>query len=1789
MAVNKFPKVYHSGALDPANPYENVAYNIYTQNNQGLWNNDNGIDFYTFKDEPTGSNADDSPETSYVLIVIKNEGEPNSVMNLEEVSITSPVGLSGQYQPFEIVTNYNSVDTSASITTGTQGLHTIPFTQFPATINLDDGTGTSTTVNYGTGNSNYAALDPAPIGFVRLATSSGNIEGSNTGDEEPFTDFGTNAVRYVPFYNPADLVNASIGIGNTPTNYNNTGTLNYGHYASILIKCDPQIPLQITYGEVFLNIVHSNTENINISLIMQAYNEGDISYQQGFLYNVGSLDPTTSGDGQLDSGAHRFTPWTQYQTVTPNTSTQGQYDTPMILPGGSDPFGDSNDAPNHNQATAYGDTFFLPPTPKTLEWNNKNNFLYNDTSSTGTNVSFIDSKFAVRIWDNTAYSGGVQWWLPYNNQNQSYAQGIMNGSSYYSDDDSSIHYVRRAQMYNNSFGSFHMKNDLIEADTMLQINVMSVNTSPFENNYGLNTLEANEYLYLIMDSQSSLSNVNNHSYTHRNYAGTPTLPNALDNHQDEWVNGRGGMRAFRQNLNLFPFYHKDYHIDGSESAATGFPVCGPTQHETISILSSNYDVFGMGQVPIYKFVKANKTGTDGLFSSGQESVHLGYFADYTTAFNSSSNDPNGDDGGNNFRARTHPANIDETQYYAIYSSNEGYSFGASSWLGINFDAAVNAEGSLSGDAQGRIRAEEVVVTEASHDANNGGYTTIIKHMHINELVQIPRIEMNDASKVIRRKSHQNIGVAWSVFLPDTYTDTASNTDPYCSYFPWTNNSTQWNSNISSWQDGDTVMNSAVNNRPISKLNQNNYTYIDSNDSKWGFMPNGHYRTVTGGDETVLNRSTFFADTDFGNADGDPIQDTGIFGESASDWESLTLNNLPLRQKAIKLSTKIGGYHMQIVRAAAELQSDVTNLDYAAPYQYGNAYNYLRPDYVNSYSINLFQFSGGTFSEWHEQHLDDDWKTSGDSIGRFIVETQFRLKTGALINYAKTTNDSGQGNYNSTDKDNDNLAFNIWGYQWPKLPRGYTALNTSADAGAGDVYLKTCELYFTEWSCQTDKASLGGLTWNEGDKITEAHLTSLAQVPDLHGDALSAGAHTVSPTGTASWYKFRIAPKRTLAPAYWKKLPFSGRTVFKHQRYFTDALETAQSIAISGTNPITGLNNSANELYGICPGPRKTGRYADDGTWEHAWSFDEVMYEGTTRYNATTNTHDCFIPINVTVDGKDSDYSIQLVNIALENEFLFPSGDMSEDGTSFGSPRNHPYVSDIDFGNPLYRWDRPNKRNLHTTSHSYYTQNNDDGAGSSTTTPEPHYRPCRVDNSDVYKFVHHTPYADVNVNPQENESNHLHPIVRSAPLSEITVRAVGTIAANQMEISLQGGFIRTIKNNSQNDVNIADTDKLRVTDAGIRVGQFVYQVNSITGDKLTGTDPNIPSSFNCIPNGAYVTQINTNSVTLSANTLNGTAMTSGGSTGSITLRFEFPEPNYAQWAISRGLRNPDEVLPTNMNSFPRSGIAHHKYSPLFILPCSDASNTAGGLNRYEWEFAPANESWNPHGTGGSAWKYKIGAFSYMPCGNIRKSDMSDVNDILNQASFDPTITYKYYAKSMWDNWIVFGDQGSGTDSDTTTPAWMMNRKWFNTQDVPITAGTNPMTITAAGSPYGPLGRTFAGAPHIMLALDHTKVQANKLEKGVFYNTLRIRYLLNNKLENFGLDHEIIGLTHYNTLDSDDNMINYPAGGAKHAQVYEDTFLVKINFDADVATLVVADLEADAQADNSSIDFGTLNSN
>ena len=68
-------------------------------------------------------------------------------------------------------------------------------------------------------------------------------------------------------------------------------------------------------------------------------------------------------------------------------------------------------------------------------------------------------------------------------------------------------------------------------------------------------------------------------------------------------------------------------------------------------------------------------------------------------------------------------------------------------------------------------------------------------------------------------------------------------------------------------------------------------------------------------------------------------------------------------------------------------------------------------------------------------------------------------------------------------------------------------------------------------------------------------------------------------------------------------------------------------------------------------------------------------------------------------------------------------------------------------------------------------------------------------------------------------------------------------------------------------------------------------------RKTGTTEGT-SSFNCIPDGATVLAINDNIITISANTLN----TSDVTLGTNAIRFDYPEPNYASWCMSRGARS-----------------------------------------------------------------------------------------------------------------------------------------------------------------------------------------------------------------------------------------------------------------------------------------------
>ena len=889
MADNKFPQSYHSGALSSDNPYRNKAYNIYTETTAPAWQpGDNEIDFYTFKDV---ANNTDSPETSYTLIVIKNQGEAGSMLDLTNVSINNVAGVSPN--PFSIVTNYSDINVSGSIQTGTEGLHTIPFADFPSSFVLDG-------VDYGSSAANYAPLSPEPIGFFRLVTTGEEIESSNTGDPEPFTDFGSSSVlRYVPFYNPADLILNGNAIGSTEEDYGNGDEI-YPHYACILIKCDPTEPMQINPGEVVLNITHTQYSQINIDLVMTAYNIGNVEYQQGWLYKHG-IDFGFNDADSSDTGDWRWESHEEYSAISPNIGTSGPYNESMVLPGEPDEGGGfpwaatGNSVPACSTGKIDGENFFLPPRPKNLFSGNKNYFLRNDA----TNNFHADRLPCVRIWDNTTFSGGIQWFnwdaqgLDITGQRVDY--GIVNSASNYL--DSTGNTIIKERVYktegNDDYGEgpFYIINDTIQGSSGSQIVFNNETTL----GGGLQSLTAGEYLYLVYDWTDGKQNGVLWDETHRRYGGVPTIPNAID------ANGRN---AFRAAANVYPFYHKDYHVPGSNPL-----VCGPTQKESIGILQAAYDFCGMNQKHIYRYNHGWASDGDGNFNSNQDTnifAQHGYaLGGHSTDFETDTNDPNGGATAN-FKARTHylVSSSEPDEKPGIHSYYKGNRLGSNNFQGLHFDA-VNGAGKSPDDANyptgsPRLRPDRSYSKSITDVSATSGFTSVKKHMHIRDILRIPDLVSLEGNPQAADYDNSTVApsLAWSVFNPDDYTETSLE-NAYASFFPWVDSTNVWNSNNATWYDGQDTKTGSTN-RILQKENLlANYEGYNTEGLKNGFTPLGFRVRTTGGVEKNSDRPGYDSEID---AALDQTS-TDVFAEDSSNWEDIIIGGFNVKQKTVKLLTK----------------------------------------------------------------------------------------------------------------------------------------------------------------------------------------------------------------------------------------------------------------------------------------------------------------------------------------------------------------------------------------------------------------------------------------------------------------------------------------------------------------------------------------------------------------------------------------------------------------------------------------------------------------------------------------------------------------------------------------------------------------------------------------------------------------------------------------------------------------------------------------------------------------------
>ena len=142
--------------------------------------------------------------------------------------------------------------------------------------------------------------------------------------------------------------------------------------------------------------------------------------------------------------------------------------------------------------------------------------------------------------------------------------------------------------------------------------------------------------------------------------------------------------------------------------------------------------------------------------------------------------------------------------------------------------------------------------------------------------------------------------------------------------------------------------------------------------------------------------------------------------------------------------------------------------------------------------------------------------------------------------------------------------------------------------------------------------------------------------------------------------------------------------------------------------------------------------------------------------------------------------------------------------------------------------------------------------------------------------------------------------------------------------------------------------------------------------------------------------------------------------------------------------------------------------------------------------------------------------------------------------------------------------------------MNSRKLGSTEDV-----------ISDGSFYGNLSEQGANIPLIYFAVNNqinltdnpSANTNNELDEGIFFNRLRIRYIIHEKLEKYGRNQSKITGT---SIDASEVIQQ------QNQSVFEDTYLIKCQYVNKTAEAIVSDLEGNVVAHTGVIDFGTLQS-
>tara|TARA_B110000977_G_scaffold35188_1_gene47095 strand:+ start:5331 stop:9626 length:4296 start_codon:yes stop_codon:yes gene_type:complete len=481
--AGKFPLSYSTATTyGSATPNINPYYYIHNADNTSIYSEDgSAFDVYTFNETIN----DDSPQRSFSVILIKNIGAANSDLNISEITLSAEALSSAAN--WSLVEEVDDLSTSSAF--GVNGCLT------PSEYS---------TLLTGANNGNAAGVvmsSPAPILYLNINGVSGNVNKDS---------FGTGTEKYIPVFNPSDIVNASNSIS-----CSEISSVVYPEYAAFMIECDPTATFTVIGSDVpeTLTIGATGFSATIFHLNATGFSTGELAYTEGNSSSV-------SGDN------FTFTALSVNQIKTFNTNS---------IDGVFEPYSENN--------------IINPPT-----------YLHDPSNSVQSSVAFTYMPYGLKnptvipnhntsvlkVSDSSTNTGGVRY---------SHSFGILDVDSYYSVSAGKIPSSNTNAYINGSEQSTRFTYKVVK-DTLPNIENVQGSagtiTAPF-------IMEENQNVFITIEKNDITYSDNNYNALHDK--SHLLRPDGVDL-------STAGELNFKPTAFNIPIYYQPFYVDGNSDETT---------------------------------------------------------------------------------------------------------------------------------------------------------------------------------------------------------------------------------------------------------------------------------------------------------------------------------------------------------------------------------------------------------------------------------------------------------------------------------------------------------------------------------------------------------------------------------------------------------------------------------------------------------------------------------------------------------------------------------------------------------------------------------------------------------------------------------------------------------------------------------------------------------------------------------------------------------------------------------------------------------------------------------------------------------------------------------------------------------------------------------------------------------------------------------------------------------------------------------------------------------------------